>query len=114
MKKYIAIIFLLIAMPSLADNRYITGPIQRDENGVIKRDRKVVYAFRKQHPCPPTGKSRGACYGWSVDHVIPLACGGKDEIENMQWLPNEIKSSAGVLPKDRWERQVYCRYDRWK
>jgi len=33
-------------------------------------------AFRRIHACPATGKYVGACPGWQVDHVIPLAIGG--------------------------------------
>ena len=32
-------------------------------------------AFRTSHPCPATGDAKGACRGYVVDHVIPLACG---------------------------------------
>jgi 5-methylcytosine-specific restriction endonuclease McrA len=51
---------------------------------------------------------RGACPGWEVDHVIPLACGGCDAVANMQWLPSGAKSTSSPLAKDRWERRVYC------
>lgn len=51
--------------------------------------------FRRIHPCPPTGKTTGACPGWQVDHVIPLASCGCDIVENLQWLKNEIKTCAG-------------------
>jgi 5-methylcytosine-specific restriction endonuclease McrA len=42
--------------------------------------------FIKANPCPATGKSRGACPGWQVDHRIALVCGGPDTVENLQWL----------------------------
>ncbi len=92
----------------LAETRYCGAPA-RDAAGDIVRDARVARAFRKAHPCPSTGRTTGACPGWSIDHVIPLACGGCDSVANMQWLPNEIKRAAGELPKDRWERRVYCR-----
>ena len=50
------------------------------------RDRAEVRAFRKAHPCPATGLSRGACPGFHVDHVIPLCAGGEDRPANMHWL----------------------------
>jgi hypothetical protein len=31
-----------------------------------------------------TGKSRGACPGYIIDHVKPLECGGADAPSNMQ------------------------------
>lgn len=38
------------------------------------------------HPCPSTGKTKGRCDGWNVDHRLPLCFYGVDEIWNMQWL----------------------------
>ncbi|HWQ37304.1 MAG TPA: HNH endonuclease signature motif containing protein [Burkholderiales bacterium] len=92
----------------LAELRYCGEPA-RDASGRIKRSSAVLRAFRDVHPCPATGESRGPCPGWAIDHVIPLACGGCDAVSNLQWLPDELKSAAGVLPKDRWERKIYCR-----
>lgn len=53
---------------------------------VEARDQNVVWKFRKTHPCPSTGKVKGACPGWNVDHVIALRCGGPDTVGNMQWI----------------------------
>jgi 5-methylcytosine-specific restriction endonuclease McrA len=52
----------------------------------IKRSAAARAEFVREHPCPATGKPRGACPGWQVDHVIPLKCGGADDQTNMQWL----------------------------
>lgn len=45
--------------------------------------------FQRANPCPATGKARGACPGWQVDHVTPLKCSGADAPANMQWLTVE-------------------------
>ena len=79
----------------------------RTPAGVIKRSTAVIAAFQKIHACPSTGAHIGACPGWAVDHVIPLACGGVDAVYNMQWLPDQVKSCAGWC-KDRWERKIYA------
>jgi hypothetical protein len=53
--------------------------------------------FVKANPCPATGRSRGACPGWQVDHITPLKCGGPDTPANMQWLTVEqhkVKTAA--------------------
>lgn len=55
----------------------------------IKRDRSQVRAFRAENPCPATGRTRGACPGWHVDHVIALCAGGHDRPHNMQWITRE-------------------------
>ncbi len=71
---------------------------ERDSHGKIKRSRAAVAEFKRQHPCPVTLKSSGSCYGWIVDHVIPLQCGGLDTPENMAW---QMKAQAHE--KDLWE-----------
>ena len=91
---------------ALDETRYCGSP-KRNSNGEIIRRADVLAAFRKAHPCPSTGLTKGACNGWAKDHVIPLSKNGCDEVGNLQWLPLEIKSCAGKFCKDRWERNVY-------
>jgi hypothetical protein len=90
---------------ALEEQRYCGVP-KRAADGTIARRTDVLVAFKKAHPCPATGKMSGACGGWAIDHVIPLACGGCDAVSNLQWLPNSIKSST--TGKDRFERKIYC------
>lgn len=59
--------------------------------------------FKRLQPCPSTGRPRGACPGYIIDHVVPLCAGGPDEPGNMQWQTVE---AAKV--KDRDERRQ-CR-----
>ena len=66
----------------------------------IKRDHKAVAEFKRSSPCPSTGKPRGACPGWVVDHRTALACGGSDAPANMQW-----QTVAEAKAKDKWERR---------
>lgn len=91
---------------SATDPRYCGVP-KRDSSGNIIRSLAAKNEFRSVHPCPVTGKTTGACTGWQVDHVIPLACGGCDSIGNMQWLPEQIKSCKEPYCKDRFERNIY-------
>jgi len=81
--------------------------VPRDADGRTLRSDKVIAAFRKQWACPVTGARIGACAGWAIDHVIPLACGGVDAVWNMQWLPDQAKSAAGPFAKDHFERRIY-------
>jgi len=92
--------------PALVETRYCGEP-KRNASGTIIRRSAVRDAFRKQNPCPSTGLTMDACPGWTIDHVKPLASCGCDSVSNMQWLPIAIKSAAGTLPKDRWERRIY-------
>jgi len=45
----------------------------RAANGKIARSPAARRSFRSSHPCPATGKTSGACRGYVVDHVVPLA-----------------------------------------
>jgi hypothetical protein len=54
--------------------------------------------FRRENPCPATGKTTGACPGYVIDHIVPLKRGGADNPENMQW-----QTKAEASAKDRWE-----------
>jgi hypothetical protein len=65
------------------------------------RDPAQVHRFRRDHPCPATGKTDGPCPGWLVDHAYPLCAGGKDEPANMQW-----QDARQSYLKDRIEREL--------
>jgi hypothetical protein len=71
---------------------------ERDTGGKIRRSASARAAFRREHPCPATGSTSGACPGYVIDHVEALCVGGKDAPENMQW-----QTLAEARAKDRWE-----------
>jgi hypothetical protein len=50
------------------------------------RSRTLRAEFQRQAPCPATGAPRGPCQGWQIDHREALICGGRDELDNLQWL----------------------------
>ena len=50
------------------------------------RSRQVRAEFHRLVPCPSTGAHRGACPGFEIDHIHALCAGGKDDLENLQWL----------------------------
>lgn len=77
--------------------RYAMG-VRRDNHGKILRSTKAKSAFLRNHPCPSTGKSHGACPGYVVDHITPLKGGGADAPSNMQW-----QTKAEAKSKDKWE-----------
>lgn len=85
----------------------ICGKPKRTSNGEIFRSSEVIYAYRKIHPCPSTGRHEGACPNWAIDHIIPLAKGGCDAVTNMAWMPLSIKSCNKAYCIDRWERTYY-------
>lgn len=107
MKWMFSVVLLLCsAVQAGGDPRYC-GPPQRSADGTICRSEKAKRQFAGLYACPATGKHSTSCPGWQIDHVIPLVDGGCDSVVNMQWLPAGIKTCAGAVCKDRWERNVY-------
>jgi hypothetical protein len=51
--------------------------VARDSHGKIARSSHAKDAFKRQHPCPSTGRSSGACPGYVIDHVIALKRGAE-------------------------------------
>lgn len=74
-------------------------PARRTPARHIQRSEAAKHAFETTYPCPATGKSSGACPGYVVDHIKPLACGGNDAPGNMQW-----QTVADGKAKDKVER----------
>lgn len=72
--------------------------IQRDTRGRIVRSAEARKAFKKEHPCPSTGKAYGRCPGYVIDHIVPLKRCGADAPSNMQW-----QTIGDAKVKDRWE-----------
>jgi hypothetical protein len=64
------------------------------------RSTTVKHEFQRQHPCPSTGRTTGACPGYVKDHIRALECGGPDSVENLQW-----QTTAEAKAKDNWERK---------
>lgn len=94
----------------LIEYRYIDSAagevVKRDAKGTIIRRADVIAAFRKIHPCPSTGLYKGACAGWAINHDRSLACGGRDAVSNMSWMPTDIKACSGAHCVDRYERKI--------
>lgn len=65
----------------------------RDSHGRILRSDAATNAFKAQ-----TGYPKGRP-GYVIDHIVPLACGGKDNTSNMQW-----QTVAAAKAKDGYER----------
>jgi 5-methylcytosine-specific restriction endonuclease McrA len=51
----------------------------------------AVAQFKRANPCPagPDAGSQTRCAGYEAHHVVPLMCGGPDELENLVWLKTE-------------------------
>lgn len=74
-----------IKTASLQSSKVSSSVASRNKNGKIARSEKAKSDFTKQHPCPSTGKTSGACPGYVIDHIVPLKRGGADAFSNMQW-----------------------------
>ena len=75
-----------------------TQPPERDARGRIKRSAKARAQFMRMHPCPSTGRHRGPCPGYVIDHIVALKRGGADRPGNMQW-----QTVQEAKEKDRYE-----------
>lgn len=77
------------------------------------RDPAQVRAFRKDHPCPLTGKTTGPCTDGKqrmvVDHMLPICSGGRDAPDNMAW-----QEYSASLVKDAEERRLCARLKQCK
>jgi hypothetical protein len=65
------------------------------------RSHAAIAAFKRQQPCPGTGRASGPCSGWTIDHIEPLCAGGADDPSNMQW---QTTAEAKVKDKQEWAR----------
>lgn len=73
------------------------------------RSPQVRAEFQRLNPCPDkamqirpgtAGGRRGACPNWERDHAEPICAGGRDVVENYQWLTKEqhaAKTKIDVL-----------------
>ena len=98
----------ILGMAGPLDETRYADHVVRNADGSIHRSQAVSNAFRKIHPCPATGLTTGACTGWQINHVIPLACGGADAVSNMDWMPIQIKTCTQAYCRDRFERKIYA------
>lgn len=94
--RFAVVAVLLVASAGAAEARGGHG----DQLASARRSHAAKADFKRQQPCPATGKSSGACPGYVVDHVKPLACGGADAPSKMQW-----QTRADAKAKDRVERR---------
>src|SRR5207302_9741710 len=55
---------------------------------------RVTREFQREHPCPSTGLTTGACPAYRKDHVVPVACGGPT-----RFLTCSVKPFATRAPR---------------
>src|SRR5450756_2981494 len=65
-------------------------------------------AFLRHHPCPASGRTRGACPGYVVDHIEPLCADGPDNPGNMQWQTVQAVSYTHLRAHET-RHELVCR-----
>lgn len=63
---------------------------------------RAPYEFKNTVPCPSTGTVGLPCPGYVIDHIIPLACDGPDEPENLQWQKVEDAKAKDKVERECW------------
>ena len=63
------------------------------------RSYHAIKQFKLENPCLASGRYKGRCKGYVIDHINPIACGGLDSPKNMQW-----QTVRAAKAKDKWER----------
>jgi hypothetical protein len=58
-------------------------------NAEQHRSNKAKATFKSTHPCSASGRTKGSCPNYIIDHIDLLACGGLDDASNMQWQSKE-------------------------
>lgn len=71
--------------------------VARTPSGKIRRSSYARNTFKRQNPCPISGRPTGPCPGYVIDHVVALKRGA-DHPSNMQW-----QTIADAKAKDRRE-----------
>ena len=72
----------------------------------LARDPGQRSAFVKHHPCPSTGKARGACPGYVVDHIKPLCAGDASTSCNLP--PSEQEAIMRIVGACRSRKGTYA------
>lgn len=92
---------LALSAPAVArgGSHHASGVTPRSSSGTREhRSTAAKHAFKRSHPCPSTGATRGRCPGYVIDHVQPLKRGGADAPSNMQWQKKDAAKA-----RDKWE-----------
>ena len=100
----ISITLALSASIALADDMRCCIEPKRNAAGKIVRSKAVLSGFEAMYPLPAHLKRED----FQINHAIPLACGGKDIIENLLWMHKKAKTCADDWCQDRHERVTMC------
>jgi hypothetical protein len=89
MKIAIAVAVLILSLAVFSHSQAVS----------VRQAWQVQAQFEKVHPCPvPKGKtSGGECPGFKITFRVPLACGGKDVVSNLQWEPVKHKDATSNM-----------------
>lgn len=111
MIKIISILLLLLTYPVQANSIYadsrFCGEPKRNDSGEIIRSAAVKNQFKKMYPLPAALDPRD----YHINHIIPLVCGGCDNVNNLMWMHRDAKACADDYCQDRHERLTMCPKD---
>ena len=94
-------VFSGMRYPTLA---VITAAVADPASASEHRSGEVTWEFQRQHPCPSTGQTKGACPGYVMDHVVPLGCGGPRCCGKHAMADHRCSEGKGSLGK----KKLWC------
>lgn len=80
----------------------------------LPRDKAQRAEFQRKNPCPSTGKTKGACPGYEVDHKRALMNNGADHPSNMQWSRKEDHKAKTKQDFAECKTSASCKHRRIK
>lgn len=101
--KTLLILMMLSAASANADIRCCTE-VKRYNDGRIVRSIAVLHEFKRIYPLPSHLNHKD----FNINHAVPLACGGRDIVENLIWMHVSAKTCAEDYCQDRHEQVTMC------
>lgn len=90
--------------PVYADIRCCNDEVKRYNDGRIVRSITVLQEFKRLYPLPVHLNPKD----FNINHAVPLACGGRDIVENLIWMHVSAKACAEDYCQDRHEQLTMC------
>jgi len=87
--------------PGPSNQRVYGAPIQGPiVTSAASRTQRARSDFQRVKPCPSTGKSTGACPGYTIAYKTALKSGGANTAGNMLWKPTQVAKTKTLTARE--------------